>query len=147
MTTRCFIGLRDSEQPGTVHLRYVHSDGNPARIVPAIRQLWATTARRNTGRLIAMLLEYDWYDLNADTTTADRHIPDGYPVPGVGRHLTFININTGTVPPPDPVPLAVALEATGDLDAQWIYLLDPANDTIAIHTTDGALVNNEPLPS
>ena len=85
MTTRCLIGARDPEHPGTAHLRYVHSDGNPAWIVPAIRQLWAITARRDTGRLVALLLEYDWYDLNADTTTADKQTPDGCPVPGVGR--------------------------------------------------------------
>lgn len=147
MTTRCYIGVRDPEKPGTVRLRYVHSDGDPAWIIWAIRQMWATTARRNTGRLIALLLEYDWYDLNADNTIAGKAIPDGQPVPGVGRRLTFININTGTVPSPGPVALVLALEATGDLDAQWIYLLDPTNDTIAIHTTGGTLVGNEPLAS
>jgi hypothetical protein len=147
MTTRCYIGVRDPEQPRTVHLRYIHSDGDSAWTVRAFRQIWATTAQRNTGRLIALLLAYDWYDLNADTTTAGKPIPDGQPVPGVGRRLTFIGINTGTVLSPDPAALVVALEATGDLDAQWIYLIDPTNDTIAIHTTGGALVGNEPLAS
>jgi hypothetical protein len=41
----------------------------------------------------------------------------------------------------------VALAATGDLDAQWMFLLDPGTDTLTVHTRGVDVVGSEPVAS
>ncbi|GAA2617310.1 hypothetical protein [Paractinoplanes durhamensis] len=147
MSTHAYIGIRHPEQSDLVQLRYIHTDGYPAWTIHAVRQIWATTAARDTRRLITLLLTNDWDCLNADTTAADKpSFIGGQPIPGVGTTIAVTDFATGRLLPPHPVTVA-ALTQTGDLDAQWIYLLDATADTIATHTGGGALVGTEPLAS
>ncbi|KUL31425.1 hypothetical protein ADL15_22070 [Actinoplanes awajinensis subsp. mycoplanecinus] len=147
MSTHSYVGVRDPDQPGQVRIRYVHSDGYPAGLIPAVRQIWATAARRDTRRLITLLLEHDWYYLNGETTATGRPPFAGeQPIPGVGMTLAATDFTTGQVVPPAPVTV-VALTAIGGLDAQWFYLLDPAVNTIGVHIIDGTLAGIRPLAS
>lgn len=144
MGTRAYIGIQDPDRPGMARLRYVHMDGDPESMIHAVRRIWVTTAARDTRQLITLLLEFDWYRLRAETTTADR-LPDAEPVPGVGSFLAFVDFRTGMVTPPDPFPLVVAFAQPGDLDGEWIYLIDPTDDTVVVYTIHGTLVGTHPL--
>ncbi|MET8147857.1 hypothetical protein ACIBSW_24885 [Actinoplanes sp. NPDC049668] len=136
MSTRSYIGTRDPEQPGMVYLRYVHTDGHPGWTLPAVRQTWATTAQRDTRLLITLLLEHDWDHLNiAASETDDPPFIGELPVPEVGMTIAAADFTTGRLLPPTPVTVV----------AQWIYLLDPIADTIAVHISGGPLAGAQPL--
>lgn len=147
MSTRSYVGIHDPAQPGQVRLRYVHSDGNPGHMIPTLRTIWAKTAERDTNWLATRLLAYDWDYLDPDTTESSEPPFNGEQlIPGVGMPLASYDIAAQVPLPPEPV-IVVALAATGDLDAQWIYLLDPGTDTITVHTPGGDVVGTEPLAS
>lgn len=147
MSTRSYVGIHDPEQPGQVRLRYVHSDGNPGYMIPTLRAVWAKAAERDTNRL-ARVLAYDRDYLDPDTTASSEPPFNGEQlISGVGMTLASYDIAAQVpLPPPEPVTV-VALAATGDLDAQWIYLLDPGTDTVTVHTPGGDVVGTEPLAS
>jgi hypothetical protein len=75
--------------------------------------------------MVEALMRHDWYVLGADITSdADTGHPTEQAVPGLGAAL-----------PPDvadPAPLAVERGRLGQLDAQWIYLIDAASDTFSV---------------
>jgi hypothetical protein len=152
VSTRSYVGIPDPDQPGQVRLRYVHSDGNPGYMIPTLRTIWAKAAERDTNRLATRLLAYDWDYLDPDTTTSSEPPFNGEQlgpeqlIPGVGMTLASYDIDAQVPLRPEPVTV-VALAATGDLDAQWIYLIDPGTDTITVHTSGGDLVGTEPLAS
>ncbi|WP_433458408.1 hypothetical protein [Micromonospora sp. CA-248212] len=128
MATICYVSAIGPAQPGIVHARYVHFDGCPLALIAHLRGIWATTARRDTQALIDAVLAHDWYYLGSDVTPDTRSLPHQHPVGGVG--VTFDDTE------PEPltvVPLSRAL----DLDASWIYVISPADDTVAVHTGDG----------
>ncbi len=50
----------------------------------------------------------------------------------------------GTVLPPEPQTV-FPLTAAGALDAEWVYLLDPNSDTVAVHTSDPEPIATVPL--
>jgi hypothetical protein len=146
VSTHSYVGINDPEQPGRVRLRYVHSDGYPHYMIPTLRTIWAKTAAGDTNRLATLLLEHDWDYLDPDTTDGSTSTPlaGEQLIPGVGMTLAATG-GDGQVQPPEPV-TAVALAATGDLDTQWIYLIDPGSDTLTVHS-GGDVVGTEPLAS
>lgn len=124
--TSATIGILDPKH--LVRARYVHAAGQPAGVVAALRRIWATTARRDTTTLITNLLAYDWDHLDAAVTPTTRpRRPDHRPVAGVGIALRG----------DDEPPQRFALTHARLLDIDWIYLLDPASDTVTVHTDDG----------
>ncbi|GAA4595817.1 hypothetical protein BJY16_001803 [Actinoplanes octamycinicus] len=147
MSTHSYVGIPDPEQPGQVRLRYVHSDGYPSYMIPTLRAIWAGAAERDTNRLSTLLLAYDWDYLDPDTTDGSTSTPlaGEQLIPGVGMTLTATSIG-GQGAPSDPVTV-LALSATGGLDAQWIYLLDPGTHTVTAHTSGGDAISTEPLAS
>ena len=145
MSTHSYVGIHDPEQPGQVRLRYVHSDVYPHRMIPTLRKVWAGATAGDTHRLATLLLEHDWDHLDPDSTdgTCSSPLAGERLIPGVGMTLAATG-GDGQALPPEPVTV-VALAATGDLDAQWIYLLDPGTDTFTVHTGGGDVVGTEPL--
>lgn len=147
MSTHCYVGINDPDQPGLVRLRYVHSDAYPGYMVPALRKIRARTPTGDTTRLTELLLEHHWDYLDPDTTT-DSDEPSfagEQSIAGVGMTLAATD-GRGQVLPPEPVTV-VELSATGHLDAHWIYLLDPGRDTVTVYTGDGMVYGTQPLAS
>ncbi|MBG0568232.1 hypothetical protein I4J89_43085 [Actinoplanes sp. NEAU-A11] len=148
MSTHNYVGIHDPDQPGQVRLRYVHSDGYPHYMIPTLRKIWAGAAAGDTPRLATLLLAHDWDYLDPETTddsTSTPPLAGEQLIPGVGMTLAATG-GDGQVLPPEPVTV-VALTATGDLDAHWIYLIDPGTDTLTVHTSGGDAVGTEPLAS
>ncbi|MEU4218943.1 hypothetical protein [Actinoplanes sp. NPDC026623] len=147
MSTHSYVGNHDLGRTGKVRLRYVHSDGNPGRMIPALRKIWVGAAAGDTTRLAELLLGHDWDYLDPDTTTdsGEAAFAGEQLIAGVGMTLAATD-DDGHVLPPEPVTV-VALNATGDLDAQWIYLLDLGRDTVTMYTSGGTVYGTEPLAS
>ena len=147
MSTHSYVGIPDPDQPGQVRLRYVHSDGVPHYMVPTLRGIWAGAAAGDSHRLATLLLEHDWDYLDPTMTDGSNSTPFAGEelIPGVGMTLAATH-GDGRVLPPEPVTV-VALAATGDLDAQWIYLIDPGTDTLTVHLSGGDVVSREPFAS
>lgn len=121
------IGILDPQH--LVCARHVRVAGEPAGVVTALQRIWATTARRDTTTLITRLLACDWDRLDADVTaTTHPGRTDRRAVAGIGIALD------GDDPEP---PQRFALAHARLLDLDWIYLIDPANDTVTVHTDDG----------
>jgi hypothetical protein len=139
----CYVGVADPHNPHLVHTRYVHSDGHPHRLIETLCQIWATTAHRSTTTLIEAIVAHDWAYLDASTDAAAFGFAGQYPVPGIGMTLAATNPG-GSLADPEPVNV-FPLSRAGELDAEWIYLLDPATDTVTVHTDDGEPVGVHPL--
>ncbi|MEU9505329.1 hypothetical protein AB0D32_03470 [Micromonospora sp. NPDC048170] len=136
MGTPCYVGTTDPTQPGIVRARYVHFDGYPSSLIPQLRGIWAHAARRDTSLLIDAVLAHDWDHLGPDTTTSTPSMPDQHPVAGVGMTLDDSDPEPATVFP---------LSRAGDLTASWIYLINPADNTVIVHSGDGEPVGVHPL--
>jgi hypothetical protein len=135
VSTHSYIGIRDTDRPNLVRARYVHSDGHPGAMIPTLRAVWAGVAGGDTTRLITLLLGHDWDYLDPAVTDHTRTPFAGQqPVAEVGMTLAATD-GRGSVLPPEPVTV-VPLTAAPALDAEWIYLLDPASDTVVVHTAD-----------
>ncbi|MGW3890480.1 hypothetical protein ACWD69_17470 [Micromonospora chokoriensis] len=132
----CYVSAIDPAQPSIVHARYVHFDGYPLPLIAHLRRIWATTARRDTQALIDAVLAHDWYYLRSDVTPDTRSLPHQHPVVGVG--VTFDDTESE---PAAVFPLSRAV----DLDASWIYVINPADDTVIVHTGDGDPVGVQSL--
>jgi hypothetical protein len=145
MSTHCLVGVIDTTD-GMVHARYVHSDGHPSVIVPTLGQIWSHHAGNDTTVLVTAILAFDWDWLGADVTadtipTFDRAAA----VAGVGMTLAVSNPD-GT--PADPRPIRVfPLSQPGRLGVSWIYLIDVAAATVAVHTATGDYVARYHLAS
>ncbi|WP_433688011.1 hypothetical protein ACQP0I_04130 [Micromonospora carbonacea] len=127
MGTPCYVGVSDPAGPAIVRARYVH-DGCPSSLIPQLRGIWATTTRRDTNTLIEAVLAHDWAYLRSDTTPNTRSLPGQHPISGVGMTLDATDPEPATVFP---------LHRAVDLGASWIYLINPADSTIAVHSGDG----------
>ncbi|MGN9807123.1 hypothetical protein [Micromonospora sp. L32] len=131
MNTPCFVGTTDPAKPHLVHARFVLLDGHPGVVVPALAAIWAAHAHCDTRALIGAVLARDWEYLDPATTATTVCGLGQQSVPGVGIPLTGCVVDA-----PEPVTVFPLCRA-GHLDAQWIYLVDPATDTVAVHTDDG----------
>ncbi|WJK33148.1 hypothetical protein [Solwaraspora sp. WMMA2065] len=128
MGTPCYVGAADPARPAVVRARYVHVNGNPSSVIPHLRRIWATTTRRDTHALIDAVLAHDWDHLGPDPTPDPRPTPGQHHVRGVGM----------TLDDTDPEPLTVfPLSLAVDLVATWIYVINPADDTVTVHSGDG----------
>ncbi|WP_238447374.1 hypothetical protein [Micromonospora sp. 4G55] len=135
MNTSCFVGTTDPANPHLVHARFVLVNGHPGVVVPTLATIWAAHVHRDTQALIGAVLTRDWEYLDPATTANTVSGMGQHPVPGVGIPLTDADPDCA-VDTPEPVTVFPLCRA-GHLDAQWIYLLDPATDTVAVHTDDG----------
>jgi hypothetical protein len=134
--TPCYVGATDPDQPTIVRARYVHFDGNPSSLISQLRGIWAQTTRRDTSALIDAVLAHDWDYLRPDPIPGTRPFPGQHLVVGVGLTLD------DTEPEPITVfPLSRAI----DLVASWIYVINPADDTVTVHSGDGEPVGVHPL--
>jgi hypothetical protein len=136
MSTRCYVGTTDPRHPHLVRARFVLHDGYPSVIVATLSQIWARHAHGDTTALIDAILAHDWEYLDPDiTANTTSGFAGQYPAPGIGMTLAATTPD-GSLCEPEPVcvfPLAQA----GELDAQWIYLVDPVTDTVTVHCADG----------
>lgn len=135
----CLIGLTDPHRPHLVHVRAVEHGGHPHTMLPTLRRIF-TAAGHDKADLGARLLAHDWDRLDP-TTTGGRGVTGRRAIAGVG--LTDAATGPGgTAPePPDVVPLA----RISELDAAWLYLLDPGAGTVTVHTGAGHPVSRHPL--
>ncbi|SCL17764.1 hypothetical protein [Micromonospora inyonensis] len=136
MGTPCYVGATDPDQPTIVRARYVHFDGYPASLIPQLRGIWANTTRRDTTALIDAVLAHDWEYLGPDVIEGTHSFPDQHPVAGVGMTLDDSDPEPATV-----FPLSRAI----DLAASWIYVINPADNTVMVHSGDGEPVGAHPL--
>lgn len=157
----CLIGVRHPHQPGVVRARSVDAGGHPRVMLPVLRRLW-TVAGHDSTRLAARLLTHDWCYLDPaipDTAVLPAPVADPADVPvrdhGNGRSLPGITGRrviagvgithpaTGPDATTDSEPVVVVpLAHLGLLDTAWLYLIDPASDSVTVHTGDGGLVSH-----
>lgn len=146
MSTHCYVGARDDTSTSVARLRYVHSDGHPITMLPTLRQMWNSTACRDTARLAASLLAHDWDYLDAAVTDATTVTFAGQrPVAGIGVTLATTN-QQDVVDPPQPVTTA-PVHDLGNLNpiwARWVYLLEPTTNRVGCYD-DGRMVTIQPL--
>jgi hypothetical protein len=153
----CLIGVSDPHRPDLVRARSIDRGGHPQVMLPTLRRLWAAAGRDST-RLAARLLAYDWLYLDPATpATAPPPRLTTYPRRGQGRShgligrrlIAGIGITHTAAGPdgsadPDPVTV-VPLAHLDALDAGWLYLLSPVDDSLTVHTGDGSLVGRHLL--
>ncbi|MDZ5446767.1 hypothetical protein U2F26_29265 [Micromonospora sp. 4G57] len=139
MSTRCYVGTSNPANAHLVHARFVLFDGHPAAVVPTLARIWAGHAHHDTRALATAVLAHDWEYLD-DAITADTSPAFAWqrPVPGVG--MTLATTTAGVIDPPEPVSVFPLCQAA-HLDAEWIYLIDPATATVTVHTDGGEPVS------
>ncbi len=117
MGCRTLIGTATSG--GTYTTRWLHHGEHPDRLVPLLRTLRAHAAAGITAALVAVLTDHDWshLDPHARRTRSGLRV-----VPGVG-YATTTSIG----------PLTGRLGGEVDSDLEWLYLLDPATDTVVVY--------------
>jgi hypothetical protein len=101
--------------------RYLHWSDHPDWLIPVLQRIWQDTFHTDTTRMVAALLADDWSSLK---TQSD---PTAFPaliVAGVGRKSPG-----GTRS--HPYSGRIATTNTGDM--QWLYLIDPATDTVHVY--------------
>ena len=152
----CLIGVSDPYRPDLVRARSIDRGGHPRIMLPTLRRLWNAAGRDST-RLATRLLAHDWHYLDPATpttaapssgTAATAH---GRPQGLIGRQvIAGIGITHAAAAPigvsADPEPVTVVPLAHLDaLDATWLYLLSPTEDSITVHTGDGSHVSRHLL--
>src|SRR5205814_4141933 len=136
MSTRCYVGVHHADT-ATISVRYVHSDGTPGYMVPALRAIWRDTFAWDTAAMAAALLANSWDYLGVDVTAASTSpFDDERPVAGVGMTIGV---------EPDDQTLTIAMSGIGSLDIGWVYLIDPADPTGAATTIYSAGNGDEPV--
>ncbi|MGR6319971.1 hypothetical protein Q2K19_26030 [Micromonospora soli] len=144
MSSHCYVGITEPDQPRLAHARFVLCDGHPSAILPSLAATWARHAHYDTRALVTAVLACDWEYLDPDMTAATRSAVAGQlPVPGVGMTLASTCAD-GAVDVLEPVTV-FPLSHSRHLDVEWIYLLDPDTATVAVHTDDGSLIARYPL--
>lgn len=136
MGTPCYVGATDPAQPTIVRARYVQFDGYPSSLIPQLCGIWARTTRRETSGLIDAVLAHDWEYLGPDVTLSTRSWSGQHPVAGVGMTLDDSQ--------PEPVTV-FPLSHASDLVASWIYVINPADDTVTVHSGNGDPLGVHPL--
>ncbi|MCX4387309.1 hypothetical protein OG777_10230 [Micromonospora peucetia] len=142
MSTHCYIGAADPDNPHLVHARFVLFDGHPTVVLPTLAAIWAGHARHDARALITAILASDWEHLDPDIAAASGFAGQR-PVRGVGMTLACTTTD-GVVDAPEPVSVFPLCHA-GHLDAEWIYLIEADTATIAVHTDDGTHIGTYPL--
>ncbi|MEV6931601.1 hypothetical protein AB0M46_44905 [Dactylosporangium sp. NPDC051485] len=127
MGTRGYVGCPDATDPTVVQLRYVHSDAIPDYMVPALTEIQEQTFHGDTAATATALLRCTWAYLGADVTTDDAFLGGDTPIVGVGMAIDAA--------PAEP-PIAVPVARLGELSERWVYLIDPATDTLTVLSTD-----------
>ncbi|MEV0133678.1 hypothetical protein AB0H83_35100 [Dactylosporangium sp. NPDC050688] len=127
MGTRGYVGCPDATDPTVVHLRYVHSDAVPEDMVPALTAIQQLTFSGDTAATVTALLRRTWAYLGADVTTDDTFLAGDTPIAGVGMAIDAA--------PTDP-PTAVPVARLDELSGPWVYLIDPAANTLTVLSTD-----------
>ncbi|MEV4481828.1 hypothetical protein [Micromonospora coxensis] len=141
MSSHCYVGATDPDNPHLAHTRFVLSNGRPRMVLPTLAAVWAGRARYDTRALVTAILAYDWEYLDPYTPASLMGLAGHRPVPGVGMALT----STGaTVDGPEPVTVFPLCHAR-HLDADWIYLIDVGTATVAVHADDGSCIGRYPL--
>jgi hypothetical protein len=142
VSSHCYVGATDPNDPHLVHARFVLVDGHPNVVLPTVAGIWAGHARYDTRALVTAVLAHDWEYLDPDATPATvSGFAGHHPVPGVGMPLAAAG---GAVGAPEPVTVFSLCHAR-HLDAGWIYLIDAATAMVAVHADDGDLVGRYPL--
>lgn len=136
MGNRCYVGTTEPARPAIVRARYVHFGGYPSALIPQLRGVWACHTRRDTSALIDAILAHDWFYLGSHVIPGTPSFPGQHPVAGVGVTLDDTFLEPATV-----FPLSRAI----DLGVSWIYLINPADDTVTVHSGDGDRVGVHPL--
>ncbi|MDG4834174.1 hypothetical protein O7627_33455 [Solwaraspora sp. WMMD1047] len=124
MSTDCLVGVLDPDQPDTVRVRYVHFDGAPGYILPALDRIWSSTCSHDTTALVDGLLAHQWSYLGGDVA-ADTAITftGEQPVPGIGMASEFDADSQVEV-----LPMPAAVDRV-----RWVYLIDPEHATVTVH--------------
>ncbi len=138
--SNCLIGVTDPRYPHMVRARTVGSGGHPHAMLPTLRRIWAANSH-DSDALVTRLLAHDWHYL--DPTDTQRSAADRRCIAGVGL-ADGPDAQHSADTEPEPV-CVVPLTAVGELDAAWLYLLDPAEDTVTVHTGDGNPIGRHPL--
>ncbi|MFG1888093.1 hypothetical protein ACGFIR_09515 [Micromonospora sp. NPDC049051] len=134
MSIHCYVGATNPRQPHLVNARFVLFDGHPNAALPTLAVIWAGHAHYDTQTLVTTILADDWAYLDPDITATTPGFAGQPPVPGVG--MTLAATTDGTA---GPEPITVfPLRQAQHLDVDWIYLIDSATATIAVHTDDGS---------
>jgi hypothetical protein len=136
MSTRSYVGVHHADT-ATVSVRYVHSDGTPGYMVPALRGIWRDTFAGDTAAMAAALLANSWDYLGVDVTAATTSpFGDERPVAGVGMTMG-VDLHDQT--------LTIAMSGIGSLDVGWVYLIDPADPSGAAITVWSAGNGEQPV--
>ncbi|MET7398040.1 hypothetical protein ABZS66_31570 [Dactylosporangium sp. NPDC005572] len=130
----CLIGVTDHRYPHLVHARTVERGGHPHVMLPTLRRIWAANGH-DSALLAALLLANDWSYLDPGTATTHGNVAARRLIAGIGL-VHAASGQDGADVEPEPVAV-VPLTTVGELDAAWLYLLDPAEDTVTVHTGDG----------
>ncbi|MCX5122004.1 hypothetical protein OG992_33105 [Micromonospora sp. NBC_00362] len=144
MSTSCYIGDADPDNPHVVRARFVLADGHPGVMLPTLAAIWAGHARHDTRALITAILARDWEHLDPAITAAACGARGRRPVLGVGMPLTRTTTTGGVVDAPEPLTVFPLCHA-GHLDAERIYLIEADTTMIAVHTGDGTRLGAYPL--
>jgi hypothetical protein len=96
-------------------------------MVPALAQIQELTFRGDTAATVTALLRCTWAYLGADVSTDDTFLGGDTPIAGVGR---------ATDATPAEPPKAVPVARLGELSGLWVYLIDPAVNTLTVLSTD-----------
>lgn len=136
MSTHGYVGTIDPANPHLARARYVHLDGHPAAVVPALARIWASSVHRDSPALVDALLAHDWGYLDASITAATvPAFARQRLVPSIGMTLAA-KTGGADVEVAEPVTVFPLSHAT-HLDAHWTYLIDPVDDSVTVYTDDG----------
>ncbi|MGH3680338.1 MAG: hypothetical protein ACRDT2_08820 [Natronosporangium sp.] len=121
MGCRTLIGVTRPDAGYTA--RWLHWGGHPDHLIPQLRRIWRNTFGRDTATMALSLLRHDWSDLSSDQNLTPR--PGRVAVPGLGYAQPA---SSGREPR-----RGTPQQDTVGTDLEWLYLIDPAAHTVAVH--------------
>jgi hypothetical protein len=94
--------------------------------------MWRDRFGSNTSAMLTALLAIDWQYLHAGAAAGHRP-------PAAARHAVAGTggIGMASTGHRHHQPVNFCLAEAGDHAVDWIYLIDPVTDTVAVHTGDG----------
>lgn len=111
-----------------VMARPIAQHADPDHVVATLQRMWRDTFSGNTSAMLTAMLAIDWQYLNAGTAAGHRPAAAAkHAVAGIGMAATGHRRQ----------PVNFCLTEAADLAVDWIYLIDPVTDTVAVHTGDG----------
>ncbi|MFY1673958.1 hypothetical protein ACN27G_29065 [Plantactinospora sp. WMMB334] len=115
-----------------VAARPIAQHADPDNVIATLRQMWRDTFARRTSAMLAALLAIDWQYLRAGDAAGHRPAAAAkHAVAGSG------GIGMPSTRHRQHRPVSFCLAQPGDLAVDWIYLIDPVADTVAVYTGDG----------